>query len=90
MPSGASPALLHMVKSLPFRSSLVNPGCPPAPQPLQAAESKEWGGEWKGFVLPRTVCFSPLTKEGGELGHGGTGACEEPVCLAKGLLDELL
>lgn len=41
------------------------------------------------------LCFpaapaSLLQPGEGEMGHGGTGACEETVCLARGLLDELL
>lgn len=52
---------------------------------LQPAESR---GE-NGKILCFPAAPASLLQPGGEVGHGGTGACEETVCLARGLLDEL-
>lgn len=58
-----------------------------------SAASRKQGGKWKDFCASRQrllLSFNPgRSGGGGELGHRDTGACEETVCLAKGLLDEL-
>jgi len=53
---------------------------------LQPTESRGENGKILCFPAAPT---SLLQLEVGELGHQGTGTCEETVCLARGLLDEL-
>lgn len=56
---------------------------------LQPAESKGENGKISCFPAAPASLLQPAGVGGRELRRWGTGACEETVCLARGLLDEL-